>query len=1238
MRRISKLVLAAVFLVCSLCGARAYGQGGATGAISGLVIDTTGAAVGDAEVQIIDARTLGLARRLPTNADGAFTVALLPPGTYIVVVNKSGFAEAKAEGVEVHVTETVRMTVSLKPGTVSEKVEVSAQVSTVQATNATIGQTLGEQTIRDLPLATQNYQQLLTLSTGAQSDLNASAQLGRGVVKIFVNGQREDNNNYLIEGISATDYNVAQSYYVPLPNPDVIQEFKVQTSLYDATQGRNGGGNVNAVLRSGTRGLHGDVYEFFRNDALNANEFFHNAAGEPRPPVKQNIFGASLGGPVVKEKLGFFFVNYQGTRQSSGLSPGTFISTNIPVLPADRSAANLESVFSSPATATCPAVSLAGIDPVVLALLNAKGGQFGGGASGFLIPSVSGTPGVTVDPTTCSASINTGQLTISKPGTYTDNQFTTNWDREFHGGGDKVSVRVFYSNSQTFEPFGAGGLQASLGGSIAATDLNFPFTLPVRDRFFSISETHLFSPTLVNELRFGFVHINNASINTDPDGITASALGINRPTSNLTDNIYKFTFNSSGFQIGPTPQANQQQTQNNFTAVDTVSWVHGAHVLRFGGEMTFVNLDKLFPQVFNGQLFFTSETGGLSDFQEFLQGSPQGSFGGGGVYNHQYKQNDFAVFAQDDWKATRNLTLNLGLRTEFLGAWLDGECHIGNLESDLTLTGQDPFVYPGCVNTLGVTGLSGSGNGTTFKNQYATGLGPRIGLAYDLFGKHTTTIRAGYGIYYVREDVGAVDQLSFQAPFLPIAGLGGPPDSLTNFFAPCAPTNPAPQNGYCAGGGINPNGLPAAGELNSAFVPCLSVLGAPSAGYAPFPTNSNTGLIDTTQSPNYISQPGCVGGVLSSNLFVLEVPRHFKVPDTQQWNLTIQRSLGKQWVLEVGYVGTHAVHLRDTRDAIESLDATPANPIIVKDTSGNTYAITANTIANGIARTPTPGLNGYNGYQIFANDAYSHYNALQTTISRRWSAGYFQAAYTWSRSTDATSTGNPAFNTAFNDETTLNDSRGLSDFDRTHRLVISHVYNLPFFQRSSGFVHAALGGWEVSGITIFQSGTPFSIYDTASGTAFLGQGSTSTLTASLASGGSIANGYTTGDIHDRLNAYVNINNFTPASRLYPALCNPNDSNPNDPTNSNFCVTNFGDLGRNIYRGPFQQNWDFSLIKNFHLTERQTIRFSSDFFNVWNHANFANPASTDVESPSNFGAIVSAKGAPRLIQFSLRYAF
>jgi hypothetical protein len=1200
MQRTSKLLVGVVFLFVMLLGGRAFAQGGATGAISGVVQDTSGATIADAEVQIIDISTDQVTRKVPTGSDGTFVVTLLPPGTYTLVVNKAGFAEAKSPGVEVRVTETTHITVPLKPGAVTETMEITAQITSVEVGNATTGQSITANTVRTLPLASQNFQQLLTLSAGAQSSLNNSTQLGRGDVRINVNGQREDNNNYLIEGVSATDYNVAELANTPLPNPDVVQEFKVQTSLYDASQGRNGGGNINAILKSGSRTWHGDAYEFFRNDVLDANDFFLNAAGQPKAALQQNIFGGSLGGPVGSPKWGFFFVNYQGTRQKSGDSSGTIISTFIPYIPAaDRGSA-------AAIAADCGVPS---IDPVALALLQAQSTQFGSAANGFLYPA----PSVAAGTAPCS----TVPFATSRAGNYNDDQFTANWDREFNSGVDKVSARTFYSNSQTFEPFGAGGLQASLGGVIAPSDLNFPYTIPVKDRLFILSETHLFSPTLVNELRFGFIHINNSSLNSNP--IDVAEAGIDRPTNNLTDAIYKFTFTSSGFQFGPTPQANQFQTQNNYTFLDTLSWVHGAHVIRFGGEVDFINLNKQFPQVFNGQLFFanTSSNGPIAepttDFQNFLIGAPQFSFGGGGVYTHQYTQNDYAIFVQDDWKATKNLTVNLGLRTEIFGAWNDGDCHIGNVESSLTLQGQNPYVYPGCVQTLGVPGLTGNANGSTFFNQNSTGLGPRIGAAYDLFGKHTTTIRAGYGIYYAREDVGAVDQLSFNAPFLPIAFGGGGVNSLGTFFAGTPATNP--------------NALPAAGVLDPTYLPCLSVL-----------QNFNGG--DTNQGGNYANQAGCTG-VGSINLFTLENPRHFKVPNTQQWNLSLQHSLGKQFVLEVAYVGTHGVHLRDTRDGIQSLDASVANPVVVNTVDDGPQSITANTFDNGPARTPTPGLNGYSGYQIFANDAWSRYNALQTTLSRRWSRGYFQTAYTWSKAIDATSTGNTAFNTAYNSQVSVDASKGLSDFDRTNRLVISYVYDLPFFKDSTGITHAVLGGWEVSGITTFQSGLPFSIFDSSAGTAFLGAGSTPLLGASLADGATIASGYAPGSLSSRINnGYLNPAAFTPAPLLYPTLCNPNDTNPTDPTNSNFCTTGFGDLQRNAYRGPFQQNWDFSAIKNFHITERQNLRFAADFFNIWNHPNFGNPQITDVEAISSgaFGKINTIIGQPRLIQFSLRYSF
>jgi hypothetical protein len=1189
------VVLAFIALVMT---ATAFGQGGATGAITGTVQDPSGAVIAKADVRITNQDTNVLERTVTTGADGAFTAPLLPVGTYTVSIQSAGFAEGKFSNVAVRVTETTRMIAKLSTKAVQQKIEVEAAVQAIDTSDATTGQAIESDTIRSLPLATQNFQQLLTLSTGAQSELNAAAQLGRGQVRIQVNGQREDNNNYLIEGISVTDYNVAELTNTPLPNPDVIQEFKVQTSLYDASQGRNGGGNINAMLKPGTDAFHGDAYEFFRNTALDANEYFLKGSGLPRPVIQQNIFGGSLGGPVSPGgKLGFFFVNYQGTRQRSGDSPGTLISTSIPYVPAaDRgtdptSEANLAAAFG-----------VTSVDPVAASLLAFQSDQFGAPANGYLFP-LPNVPAGTMAGTPV-------QFTVSKPGKFTDDQLTANWDHEFHESRDAVAARFFYSDSEQDIPFGAGGLQASLGAAASGTDLNFPYQLPIHDRLFIVSETHVFSPRLVNDFRFGLVHIDNTAINVNP--VTVTDAGIDRPTDNLTQSIYKFTFETSGFQFGPTPQANQSQTQNNYNLVENLSWVNGAHTLTFGGQYIRVSLDKQFPQVFNGQLFFTNTSPAPAvtetDFANFVGGTPEFSFGGGGVYNHQYRQNNSAIFAQDDWKASADLTLNFGLRTEFLGAWSDGDCHIGNIESALTKSNTYPFIYPKCVDKLGVTGLTGNAAGSTFSNSVSTGWGPRVGFAYDVLGRHTTTVRGGYGIYYVREDVGAVDQLSFQAPFIPIVFFGQTPGyTMSDFFT----GTPA----------VNPNAVPAAGALNAAWLPCLAQLTS-------FPDPNGDG------SATY---GGCTGpGVNSTqNLFVLEVPHHFVVPNTQQWNLTIQRELGGHWVLEAGYVGTRGLHLRETRDAIQSVNASPTNPFTVTDVNNNTYTITDNTLSNAIARTPTPGLNGYSGYQIFANDAYSIYHALQATVSRRWGAGYFQAAYTFSKNIDATSTGNTAFNTAYNDQSNINASRGISDFNRPNRLAVSYAYDLPFFKHAAGVQKAALGGWQVAGVSIFQDGLPFSIYDSSAGTAFLGQGSTPLLGASLAPGATIASGLSSGSIESRVvNGYLNGAAFAPAPLLYPTQC------ASDP---NFCTTGFGDLGRNIYRGPFQQNWDVSFLKHFKIGERQDIRFAADFFNLWNHTNFADPSVTDIEtystSPSSpFGKILGTNGNPRLIQFSLRWAF
>ena len=427
----------------------------------------------------------------------------------------------------------------------------------------------------------------MTLSAGASSDLNNASQLGRGVVTIHVNGGREDNNNYLIEGISASDYAFGELTYTPLPNPDSVQEFKVSTSLYDATQGRNGGGNINAVLKSGTLKFHGDLWEYLRNTSLDAHDYFLG-----KVVIKQNIFGGDFGGPVgPKAQFGFFYVNYQGTRQRSGASPGTFInSPSVPVLPTDRSAANLESVFSSPAViqsgvTVCPAITLTSIDPVALALLNVQGNHFGSSPGGFLFPTVPGTPGViqTYNSATgtCSSSVNSGPLVLTNPGKFTDDQFTTSWDKEFRNGKDHVGIRFFWSNSETFQPFGADSFGIQTGGQPITNNLNFPLDIPLHSRFGSVTETHLFTNTLVNEFRFGVNVISDKLHNEAP--VTGAQIGINLPTANQDPNMYRLHFGT--FEFGPYPTEQQSALSDNFAWLDTLSWTHGTHQLRFGGEI-----------------------------------------------------------------------------------------------------------------------------------------------------------------------------------------------------------------------------------------------------------------------------------------------------------------------------------------------------------------------------------------------------------------------------------------------------------------------------------------------------------------------------------------------------------------------------------------------------------------------------------------------------------------------------
>ncbi|MFZ3369270.1 MAG: carboxypeptidase regulatory-like domain-containing protein [Candidatus Sulfotelmatobacter sp.] len=703
-----------------------FAQGGATGAIGGVVQDASGAVIANAKVSIKNEATGEVLRQVTSDASGLFTATLLPGGTYTVEVDATGFPATKFPGVVVRITETTRMTAVVRVNTVKEVVEVQSQVEQVNTTDATTGQSLGAQTITDLPLATRNFQQLLTLSAGASSDLNGAAQLGRGQVYIHVNGGREDNNNYLIDGITVADYAFGELTYTPLPSPDAIEEFKVSTSLYDATQGRNGGGNINATLKSGTNHFHGDLWEYFRNTDLDANDYFLG-----KVQVKQNIFGGDVGGPIGPgAKLGFFYVNIQGTRQRSGDSPGTFINTSIPYVPLqDRQSATL--------LATDCGVST--IDPVAFNLLNVKSNQFGAGAGGYLYPLPTNVPAAT-------PCLTSEPFLVTDPGKFSDNQFTANWDREFRGGKDRLSERFFWSNSDTFQPFGADSYGIQTGGQPGVNNLNFPLDIPLHSRFGSITETHVFNNSLINEFRFG-VNIISDKLNNQPP-VTNAQVGINLPTAAGVNgqagdpNIYRFQFGTWAFGAYPTQL--QSALSDNYTWVDTVSWTRGPHLLRFGGEIDRVAMRRSLPIADNGLIFFISgATPFGSDFQSFLAGSPLLGEGGGGLGNHDYRIPGYSWFAQDDYRVSKTLTLNLGFRNEFLGAPYDTLCHTGNTDPTLAITTGQPYVYPKCIDKFGLSGISGTLNPAGLNNEYATVWEPRIGFAYGVGGRHTTSIRGG---------------------------------------------------------------------------------------------------------------------------------------------------------------------------------------------------------------------------------------------------------------------------------------------------------------------------------------------------------------------------------------------------------------------------------------------------------------------------------------------------------------
>ncbi len=1051
----SRVALLLGLLATAIPGVRAQ----TTGVISGVVTARDGAAIAGVKVSARNTAS-GETRLAATNQDGAYSFPELAPGDYAVTFAMPGFATV-VETATLNVTEHIAVNAALPLSTVVATVQVTSVEPLLQTESVTQGRVIDAVSTRDLPLATNNFTQLLALSPGASGVLNDATALGRGTQNIYSNGARSNSNSIYIDGIDAVNVHVNSaanntfaSNGTVIPPTEAIQELKVQTALFDAQTGRSGGSNIDVITRSGTDHWHASLYDFFRNDFFNANSYFLNQTGSPRPDLKQNQFGGTVGGPIRPKKL-FFFFSYQGTRQVNGYSG---LSTIVmPQIPANRSYASLGAFGSTLGKTSYSGPSIeatgANISPVAYALLNLKLPN-----GNYVIPSpqTSSTSGV--------------NYAVSTPSWFDEDEYTGSVDDQI-GDNDHLAFHEVIAQQPQFQ-------------SVESTRYVPGFGLDqyFKSRLYSLSETHIFSPNVVNEARMGLsrligtVGFQNVFPLTD--------IGMTRFNSADFSDIPLIELSGS-FELGYSVNDDQADTENTWQYYDNVSWLKGRHSMNFGAEMRRYQ-DNYYSNVdMRGSIDIIS-------FQNFLLGlsgapTAQGGNGTGhsdmyettvssGVVQRYDRLRDLAFFAQDNWKPTEKLTLIGGLRWEYLGMPTD-------------LYGRDGAFYPnlyqpppaGLFTSLGfvqagnarnpVPGIARVSN-TLTDTVDKLNFGPRLGVAYQL--SHRMVVRAGYGIYY--------DRLSNQLGLLESLSL--PNYEESNQVNTAGAETQLDESGSLA------NPFPTL-PLRSQF-PILPVLYSPTAPNAP--------------------------ALVSMN----DIDPKFGTPYYQQYGLNLQTQLSQGFMLEVGYVGARGLHLPVETEINQALLASAANPV-----NGET----SNTAAAAL-RAPYLGFSN-SGLLFLQTNTISNYNSLQATLTERLHSAELLATYTYSKSLDTASGSSDAsvFNNLSGDQTNQAQAYGPSDFDRTQRLAGRFVQPLPtpHWRLAQGGLGSRLfGGYSFAGTGILQSGLPFTVTNSG-GASYYG---TNTSRGSFAAGDTVANALLQGRTEKRLNEYFNTAAFVQSPDYY----------------------------------------------------------------------------------------------------------
>ena len=1280
----------------------AFAQAGPAGALTGVVQDQNGSVLPGVAVEVRNAGT-GLVRSATTADDGRWTVPALPVGAYEVTYTLAGFKPLRREAVEVEAAVPRTLEDRLEVGDISgETITVTGGEALATPETAAVARQINAEQLVQVPTSTRSFTQLLNTEAGVSTDLSPVSTNSNGNQSPSVNGTRTTSTSLFFNGVDATNITTNEGSLNDniAPAPETLQEVKLQTSLYDASTGRSGGGNFQLVTRAGTNDFHGSAYYYLQNEKFNANDFFFNKEGIAKPKARRNEGGFAVGGPVVKEKW-FFFGGYQYTNAVTGFVPTARSVSVLPValrrITGGRTAEALAAAFNAEngcSGSNC--LTAADISPVALNLFNLRnpvtgdyviatpraGGRIIGvdraGARAFQFGSA---PNV-ITRTLRENNPLVQQLNVV-PSEFEQHQFTARLDGRLSAN-NSLSGTFFFSNFPALDSFPD------------PSSLTSPFTLrrADRNRTLAVSDQHVFGPTLINEARFGYFHLNNTRRLDDPfltEEFTNAAVGIHNPallfddspgTRRLGHFIGRPGTNLSQFSFGGPNDSFNLREQQTYSFSDNLTWIRGSHTLRFGGDFKRHRYDSSLPEE------QATEFEKFDSITQLLTGNATEADTQFGVTEKSFRFMDFSGFVTDDWKVSRGLTLNVGLRYELFLWPTEKHGRIGNFDftdfeqcfsqagGPLSVCDSPApgFLVPDNARATGLANVDGAvavtaraGNNHTLRGQDTNNFAPRAGFAYAPFRSNRVVVRGGFGLFYDRPSAAFINTVFSNYPFLREVEITVPSGNVpigTAFSA-------------------QPTDL----SLNN-WLPFRVVRGSGAGGA--YVIRDNTGV---SRDARGNATTGANLGNIAETFEFRAVDRDLKTPLVQQWNVGVQYELTKDLLFEARYVGTRGRNLLQAVAFNQGFDlndpSTPdhiyerfnrayvaagspngplnsgatarerglgrafgfANPFRVGNSAtcaggalggvagapvdlnlANPITCSGNTLGGGQiinfeARVPVLGFNVPEALLLQSNGD-SIYHGAQFSLTKRLSRGLqFNAAYTWSKSLDTSSTdpgstagsGKPDVpNTGFvvqGDQRRIGENRAVSDFDRTHRFSLNFVYQIPTF----GSAGRLLSGWQLSGFLQAQTGAPYSIFAPEPEITAAPQ----YLDLVRGSGGLYRLGFgrpaLCGSLDDLRGQGADITEdaFNPA-----AICT--------------AFGQSGSLGRNVLRAPMQSRFDLGLVKTTRLTEAVALELGWDVFNVFNRANFSAPDG-ELGSP-DFGRITNTVGGPRVMQFRARLRF